>query len=1545
MPNWKKLIASGSDASLNSLNVKGTITANAFSGNFQGSIANNLVSANQLNVTGNGTTSQYLRSDGDGSFTWATPPNTTYSVGNGGLTEINFTSTLNTKLAGIAASANNYSLPEATATTRGGIELFSNTDNPTAANAVSSTTGRTYGIQLNSAGQAVVNVPWVDTNTNTTYTAGTGLTLVGTEFRNAAPDQTVSLTGKGATTVSGTYPNFTITSTDTNTNTTYSAGTGLTLTGTTFSLTNTYDNYDSWTIGDGINTEKIGSGATLTIRGAGASVTSYDAASNTLTITSTDTNTDTNTTYSAGSGLSLSGTTFSHSDTSTQGSVNNSGRTYIQDITLDTYGHITGIVSATETVVNTDTNTVTKIGTEAVDKAPGDFTFIGKGATTITQEGGNIYVSSTDTDTNTTYSVGDGGLTQKNFTTTLFNKLNGIAASANNYSLPEATSTVRGGIELFNDTDQAVAANTVSATAGRTYGIQLNSAGQAVVNVPWVDTNTNTTYSAGTGLTLSGTTFSLTTPITNNNQLTNGAGYQTAAQVNTAIQGVVDSAPDALNTLNELAAALGDDANFAGTVTTALAGKLSTTGKAADSNLLDGLDLGGTTANVANKVVRTDANGYLNTGWINTTSGNTTSTITDFFVNTNDGYIRKATKAHVQSQLGLGSAAYVNTSAFDSAGTGAAEAAKVNTRIDEAVLPAIPTNNNQLTNGAGYITSYVNTQRSDEEIRDVAAAQWINGTNTTVVKDDTNNTIKINSVNTNTTYSAGTGISLSGTTFSNAAPDQTVSLTGKGATTVSGTYPNFTITSTDTNTDTNTTYSAGTGISLSGTTFSNSAPDQTVTLTGKGATTISGTYPNFTITSTDTDTDTNTWRPVDDTPRDGQTGVSISSNWAFDNVKTAVPANAKFTDTNTQLTDAQVRSKFSAGTNVSISAAGVISATDTNTTYSVGNGGLTEINFTSALNTKLAGIAASANNYSHPGYTARSIDTSGAAVLDVFTSDTAGHVTNITTRNLTLADLGYTGATNANYITNNNQLSNGAGYLTSTNDRVYLTDSRGGVRLPSFYDDRYAQWDFQSSADTEAGGDGWHAIQTISKWTAFDATHRQEQLIFTGDNLKRRTATSDTKWGELKTVWDSGNLNPVVSATVSNDTTTFTKADGSTFALTTSDANSNTVTSVGISGDLSTGNITLVGTGATSITKSGGTITINSTDTNTNTTYSAGSGITLSGTTFSNAAPDQTVSLTGKGATTVSGTYPNFTITSTDTNTDTNTTYSAGGGLTLSGTTFSHTDTSSQGSVNNSGRTYIQDITLDTYGHITGITSATETVVNTDTDTVTKIGTEGVGPAPGEFTFVGKGATSIFQEGGKIYVSSTDTNTDTNTTYSAGSGLSLSGTTFSVQNDLRGEAWLIGPSTSDYINVTDTYIDFVLDGAVDMRLYNNGTLHVEGDVIAYSTTISDERLKDDVTTIQNPLDKIKALRGVEYIWNAGSRRGKRDLGLIAQEVEMVIPEIVHDHELPLIDGESGTVYKTVDYEKMVAVLIEGMKEQQSQIDELKSEISKLKGEA
>jgi hypothetical protein len=116
--------------------------------------------------------------------------------------------------------------------------------------------------------------------------------------------------------------------------------------------------------------------------------------------------------------------------------------------------------------------------------------------------------------------------------------------------------------------------------------------------------------------------------------------------------------------------------------------------------------------------------------------------------------------------------------------------------------------------------------------------------------------------------------------------------------------------------------------------------------------------------------------------------------------------------------------------------------------------------------------------------------------------------------------------------------------------------------------------------------------------------------------------------------------------------------------------------------------------------------------------YTAGTGISVTNNVITNTAPDQTVALTQGGATTITGTYPNFTISSTDT------TYTAGGGIGLTGTTFSvaagtgltqdadglsHADTSSQASVDNTGATFVQDISLDGFGHVTGLASVTVT--------------------------------------------------------------------------------------------------------------------------------------------------------------------------------------------------------------------------------------------
>lgn len=144
---------------------------------------------------------------------------------------------------------------------------------------------------------------------------------------------------------------------------------------------------------------------------AGSNVTiTTNASTDTVTIASTDTNTvpnDATITISAGSGLTGGGNfttdqasnetiTINHQDTSSQASVNNSGRTYIQDITLDTYGHVTGISSATETVTDTNTNQLT---TFVVEDGDGTEVTISHGKEWKFVEGTSIDINWTDTST------------------------------------------------------------------------------------------------------------------------------------------------------------------------------------------------------------------------------------------------------------------------------------------------------------------------------------------------------------------------------------------------------------------------------------------------------------------------------------------------------------------------------------------------------------------------------------------------------------------------------------------------------------------------------------------------------------------------------------------------------------------------------------------------------------------------------------------------------------------------------------------------------------------------------------------------------------------------------------------------------------------------------------------------------------------------------------------------------------------------------------------------------------------------------------------
>ena len=125
----------------------------------------------------------------------------------------------------------------------------------------------------------------------------------------------------------------------------------------------------------------------------------------------------------------------------------------------------------------------------------------------------------------------------------------------------------------------------------------------------------------------------------------------------------------------------------------------------------------------------------------------------------------------------------------------------------------------------------------------------------------------------------------------------------------------------------------------------------------------------------------------------------------------------------------------------------------------------------------------------------------------------------------------------------------------------------------------------------------------------------------------------------------------------------------------------------------------------------------------------------------------------------------------------------------------------------------------------------------------------------------------------------------------------------------------------------------VAGGANDYGLYSDRRIASEGDVIAFVS--SDKRLKTNIIPITGSLGKISKIGGVSFEWKQGydeNVQNKTNLGVIAQDVREVIPEIVKERK----DG-----YLAVQYDQLVPVLIEAVKDQQKQIDELKQKLEEL----
>ena len=109
----------------------------------------------------------------------------------------------------------------------------------------------------------------------------------------------------------------------------------------------------------------------------------------------------------------------------------------------------------------------------------------------------------------------------------------------------------------------------------------------------------------------------------------------------------------------------------------------------------------------------------------------------------------------------------------------------------------------------------------------------------------------------------------------------------------------------------------------------------------------------------------------------------------------------------------------------------------------------------------------------------------------------------------------------------------------------------------------------------------------------------------------------------------------------------------------------------------------------------------------------------------------------------------------------------------------------------------------------------------------------------------------------------------------------------------------------------------------------DGDLNVTGDIAAYYVIPSDERLKDNIKPIIDPLAKVMSISGNTFNWNEKSNHdGQYDVGVIAQEIESLgLPEIV----------SNSTEYKSVRYSKLIPLLIEAIKELKVEVDNLKNQ--------
>jgi hypothetical protein len=185
-------------------------------------------------------------------------------------------------------------------------------------------------------------------------------------------------------------------------------------------------------------------------------------------------------------------------------------------------------------------------------------------------------------------------------------------------------------------------------------------------------------------------------------------------------------------------------------------------------------------------------------------------------------------------------------------------------------------------------------------------------------------------------------------------------------------------------------------------------------------------------------------------------------------------------------------------------------------------------------------------------------------------------------------------------------------------------------------------------------------------------------------------------------------------------------------------------------------------------------------------------------------------------------------------------------------------------------------------------------------------------------TFNTVNATVLVSRASTMYIEGAPSNTSTNAIFGNAFALHVAanGIFLASTGTLANPLIAMNTPNNGFYAPTGNTIAASANGVLAATFFENGNFTAVGNITAYS----DERLKTDIRTIDNALDKVSQMRGVYFI-----KGGVTSTGVIAQEIEKVVPEVVYDGE-----------FKSVAYGNLVGILIEAIKELQIKIDKLES---------